>query len=304
MDHLLTQQFTEVRDKFVKNFAYSNQYGKLTQSYVQKSFTIFNLLLSIVVDEKLLIIASTVLNTQHELIETQLNIKYLYLCQFIQNNDTAHDISSYETEIMKFITKNHPNNSIISQLLPSIKDLYYILDHKRDFYPFGVIRTYEILGMLIAPADAFEKNPELQRLTIVQLIEMMNAANNEEDVDDVSESMWKFITAHLNHCQINPIQVATEQIENMLSLLRNFTQSYKSSSLRQTVTEIISKLIQYFAESTDVELIIDFAEISLSLLRDDDIYVRNRASEIVMELIHYNGAKKSVEKGKNIQILF
>lgn len=294
IDPELVNQLIEVRNKFIENFAQSNQYGELTQSYIQNSFTIFNLLLSGNVENGTPIISSLVLNTQFELIETQLNVKYLLLCQPNQEIIDTNDFSRYEIELIKFFTRNHINTKIISQLLPSTKDLYYIIDHKREFYPFGLIKAYEILSLLIAPADAFVNNPDLKRLSIGELMEIM-ITNGEEGVDDVEEAVWKFITAHLHHCHIHPSQVTEEQIKDIISHLRNSTQSFKTSSLRQTATEVFSIINQYFQQCTNFEVIIDFAELLLSLLRDDDLYVRNRMSEIVMELIQKS--EESAEKG-------
>ncbi|XP_055295122.1 thyroid adenoma-associated protein homolog [Sitodiplosis mosellana] len=295
IDPELANRLIEVRDKFVKNFAQSNQYDKLTQSYVQKSFTIFNLLLSANVKDEMPIISTSVLNTQNELIETQLNIKYLFLCRPNQEIiESTNDFSRYEIELFKFFTRNHTNNGIILRLLLSTKDLYHVIEHKREFYPFGVIKAYEILSLLIAPAEAFTNNLDLRRLQMGQLMEHMNAID-KEGVDDVEESMWKFITAHLRHCQIHPSHVITGQIQEIVAHLRNSTQSYKSLSLRQTITDVLAIIIQYFAQCTNLEVIIDVAELLLSLLRDDDLYVRNRTSEIVMDLIHHE-SKESFDK--------
>ncbi|XP_031638647.1 thyroid adenoma-associated protein homolog [Contarinia nasturtii] len=296
IDAALMHQFFEVRNRFVKNFAQSDEYGRLTQSYVQKTFTIFNLLLSIVAENESPVITSKVVNTKNELVETQLNIMYLLYCQSDQKTIGTIDFSCYEIELVKFINRNHSNNTIILQLLPSICDLYNIIDLNREFYPFGVIKAYEILSMLITPIDAFEKNPELKPLAIGELIDIMNTANNEDAVDDVSEALWKFTYAHLKHYQINPSQITIEQMKEIVSHLRNSTQSYKSSGLRQTATEIFSLVIEYFVKCTDLELIISFSELLLFLLRDDDFAVRNRTSEIVMDMIEGNENNHSIDK--------
>lgn len=289
-----------MRNKFIENFSQSNQYGQLTQSYVQKSFTIFNLLLSANVESgNTSIISASVLNTQYELIETQLNIKYLFLCQPNQEIIATNDFSHYEIELIKIFTRNQINNKIIPHLLPSTKDLYYIIDQKSEFYPFGIIKAFEILSLLITPVDAFETNSDLKWISIGELMEMMNVID-DEGVDDVENAMWKFITAHLHHCQLNPAQVTTEQMTQIIAHLRNSTQSHRSPGLRQTVTGVFSIIIKYFIQCNNLEVIIDFVEILLSLLRDDDLYVRNRTAEIVLDLIHNFEQTKTSEKGKFI----
>lgn len=281
-----------------------NQYEQLTQSYVQKPFTIFNLLISSsLVNENLntgsniepntvAVISST---SQNELIDTQLNIKYLLLSHLAKKTCVSSDFSRYEIELVKFAAANQSSCVRLSKLLPGTPDLYHILNHKNEFYPFGVIKAYEILSRLITPLDAFESDSQLQKLNISEILEIMSAACDEE-VDDVAEAMWKYITALLIHCQVDS-SVSTSQIASIISYLRNMTQSYKSSGLRQTATDVFSVIIQYFTQSTDMKEIIDFAELLLSLLRDDDVYIRDRTAEIVMDLIHNNETPVDTGRG-------
>lgn len=280
-------------------FAQPNQYCQLTQSYVQKSFTIFNLILSVSLlndADELPIVSHEVSNTQKELIETHLNIKYLLLSQSMKKHICTHDFTRYEVEFVRFVARNSKISDSISNLLPSLTHLYYIIEHKRDFYPFGVIKAYEILGLVISADNAFQHNSELRRIPIESLIYVMASTSDEEEVDEVTDSMWQFIAAHLSHCQLHPSHITTEQIRYIISHLRTTTQPYKSSSLRQTATDIFSIISSYFKELSDVELLIEFSELLLSLLRDDDVYVRNRTSDIVMDLVH--GNQECYEKGE------
>lgn len=284
-------------------FAQPDQYCQLTQSYVQKSFTIFNLIVSVSLlndADKLPMVSHGVSNTQNELIETHLNIKYLLLCQSMKKPICTHDFTLYEVELARFVARNSKISDSISQLLPSLTHLYYIIEHKRDFYPFGVIKAYKILGLVISADDAFQRNSELTRIPIESLMDVMASTSDEEDVDEVIDSMWQFIAAHLSHCQLHSSHITTEQIRYIISHLRTTTQPYKSSSLRQTATDIFSIISPYFKESSDLELLIEFSELLLSLLRDDDVYVRNRTSDIVMDLVH--GNQECYEKGNSSKI--
>lgn len=302
----LAHSLIRIRNKFVESFAQSDQYGQLTQSYIQKTFTIFNLLLSsnIALGEnspnELPVVSSSNSITQNELIETLLNVKYLTLCHSTNTTIANYELSHYEIELVSFLVRNQRIGENMIKLLPSIDDLYQIIDHSREFYPFGVIRAYEILSMLITLPDAFERNTELKRIGINDLMAVMTAAADEDGVDEVADSMWKFINAHLGHCNVQPSHIATEQIANIISHLRNITSSYKSSSLRQTATETFSIICTYFAHTTNLELLIEFVELLLCLLRDDDVHVRNRTSEIVMELIYSNkvNLQSQSEKGR------
>lgn len=303
MESSFLNQLIEVRDSFVRKFTEFKQYDQLTQSYIQKTFTLFNLLLSVNLEtdeNQLPVLSHSVFETQNEVIETQLNIKYLLLCQQLQKPTVAYDYSHYEIELVKFFERNHSNKQTIQQLLLSTRDLYHMIEHKLGFYPYGVIKAYEILSFLISPPDAFENNPELLRLTFEQLLELMAAINDDDEVDDVTESIWKFITAHLKHYRIDPSCVTSDQMGNIISNLRYSTLPFKSSTLRQTVTEAFSIIIQYFVKCTNLELITDIAELLLTLLRDDDIYVRDRISEIVMELIRNDNHNDNTHKGNSI----
>lgn len=231
-----------------------------------------------------------VANTQDELIETQLNIKYLLLNRSIlQKLNASHEFSRYEIELARYFERNEIYRANGIKLLPSTQDLYYVIDHPQQFYPFGVIKAYEILSMLITADGAFQGTPsELKKLTINELEGIIQATRHEEDVDEVVEAMWKFVIAHLNHCEINSSSISTEQISNMIVHLRSITCCYRSSDLRRTALEVFAIIIKYFKETHDLTLLIEFAELLLSLLRDDDANVRNRTSEIVIDLVREN----------------
>lgn len=53
---------------------------------------------------------------------------------------------------------------------------------------------------------------------------------------------------------------------------------------------------QYFLRpSNDTKLLIDFAELLLILLRDDCVFVRNQASDIVLSLTHSSRPSSDVD---------
>lgn len=310
IDSQLLDIFVDIRNEFVNHFVQSNKYGQLTQSYVQKPFTIFNLLISSTclcdgdenMDNRSQTIPVMVSNTQNELIETQLNIKYLLLNRStLQKLNASHEFSRYEIELVRFFDQNERYRANAIKLLPSIQDLYYIVDHPRQFYPFSVIKAYEILSMLIA----IDEN-DLKKLTINELEGVIQATHQEDDVDEVAEAMWKFVIAHLNRCEINTSSISTEQISNLFVNLRSITCSYRSTDLRQTAIEVFAIIIKYFKETQNLTLLIEFAELLLSLLRDNDAHVRNRTSGIVMVLIRENENRNQFEKGGfrvNVHIL-
>lgn len=84
----------------------------------------------------------------------------------------------------------------------------------------------------------------------------------------------------------------------MITHLRQITQCSKSLNLRRTATEVLSTIIRYFDKKTDSDLLIDFAELLLSLLRDDDIHVRSSTSKIVMDLISEGDETRQCDRSK------
>lgn len=289
---------TKVRDSYVQNLNISSQYDQLTQSYVQKPFTIFNLLLSINFEHKedLPLIPQIVSNTQSELLETQLNIKHLILQQKIRNSDANQDLARYEIEFVDYLNAKPHLKSKVHDLLPSITDLYYIIDHKNDFYPFGVIKAFEILSIILQSNE----NAKLRQLTIDELLAMMKSTVDGEEIDEVCDSTWKYINAQLKQNHINILNIGSEAIVRIVSYARSMCHSHKLLSLRQTATETISIITKYFTcASIDLDLLIDFVDLLLGLLRDDDLDIRNQVSEIVMKLIDENDEHGTQEyKGK------
>lgn len=307
IDLQLFDILVEIRNEFVNHFAQSNQYGQLTQSYVQKPFTVFNLLISSIcfegdtnIGNGSQIVPITVSNTQNELIETQLNIEYLLLNRSIlQKLNASHEYTRYEIELVRFFVENECYCENAMKLLPTTHDLYYIIDHPQQFYPLGVIKTYENLSMLIARDSTIQKmSLKLKKLTINELERVIEDTHQEDDVDDVAEAMWKYVIAHLSHCKISQSSISVKQISNMIIHLRSITCCYRSADLRQTAIEVLAVIISYFNESQDLTLLLEFAELLLSLLRDDDVHVRNRTSEIVMDLVRLNEKQIQFEKGR------
>lgn len=308
IDPQLFHLLIKIRNDFVDHFVQSNQYGQLTQSYVQKSFTIFNLLVSSICfdDDRSLVndlqtVPVLVLNTQNEVIETQLNIQYLLLngSKLHELNASSHEFSRYEIELVRSLAQNDRFCSNAMKLLPSARDLYYIVAHPRQFYPFGVIKAYEILSILISFEGTFKGlSFDFKKLTFEELEKVIEATHEEDDVDDVAEAMWKYVIAHLNHCEMSLSSISTKQISNVMTHLRSITCCYRSSDLRSTAIEVLAIVAKYFMETEDLTLLIGFSELLLTLLRDDDVYVRNRTSEIAMDLVRSNASQTQFKKGK------
>lgn len=285
-----------VRRRFIENASDSNLYNRLTQSYAQKSFTIFNMLLSICLEltaDDLPVVNVKVSNTHHEVLETQLNIWHLMLLRGSDENLDCRDVSRYEIEFTNFVGRNEKFEKIVFKLLPSVHYLYTVMENRKQFYPFGTIKAYEILSLLLKSPAAFEENPELRRLSVDELLKAIRQLEDCDEIDEIKNPMWRFINAHLLHHQICFENFDNERLSLVLTSIKTNTQPYKSTILRRTATETLSLLGSYFTQSNaSIELLIRFAELLLTLLRDGDVSIRNRAAEIVMGLNQKGNSKQ------------
>lgn len=293
-----------VRNRFLEGLSDASQYNQLTQSYVQKPFTIFNLLLSIILqstEEDLPVINVTVRNTPNELLETQLNIWHLMLLQREKKSFASQDFSRHEIEFVDFLGNDSKHQENVSKLLPPVSHLYYIIQNRAHFYPFGFIKAYEILSLLLAPSNAFENCSDLKKVTIEQLLKMMLDMNNE--IDETIDPMWKFINAQLLHHRADVLGLNDEQLLTVVASIRSNTQAFRCASLRRTGTETLWISSMHFAKpGVSLEMLKEYVDLLLMLLRDDDICIRNRTSDIIMDLLldrdDYTILKKNSKQGK------
>lgn len=293
----------------MKSFSNSSQYNQLTQSYVQKPFTIFNLLLSTCLsksNEESEIIDLTVSNTQNELLETQLNIMHLLFLRKTQRPIVRQDYSRYEIEFVDFIRSNEKCIASVVKLLPSINSLNYIVANRKSFYPYGTIKTYEILSMLLKTKEAFEQYVELQKFSLVDLLQMVKNLIESNEIDEIGDPMWKFINAHLLYHRSNTQQFSKEIIALLIKSAQQNAQPYKTCNLRCTATETLSILSEYFASSiVSADHLIQYVDLIFMLLRDDDVNVRNQTAEIVLDLIterYETSSKLNKKQGKHEKI--
>lgn len=289
------ESLLNVRRRFLTNASDSSLYNQLTLSYAQKSFTIFNILLSICiesVDEDVPVVNVPVSNTYHEVLETQLNICHLMLLRESGESLDSRDVSPYEIDFTNFVGSNEKFKKFVFKLLPSAHYLYAIMENRKQFYPFEMIKAYEILSLLLQSPAAFEENSQLKRLSVDELLKIIRQLEDCDEIDEIKNSIWRYINAHLAHHQISFENFDNERLSLVLTSIKTNTQSYKSSIIRRTATETLSLLGSYFTKSNvSIEHLICYAELLLTLLRDDDICIRNRAAQIVMGLIQKGNNK-------------
>lgn len=287
-----------IRDSYVQNALESNQYQALTRSYAQKSFTIFNLLLSACLVDgcKLPIIIQPIRDTVHEMLETKLNIMLLIWRKKACIPVKCLDASIYETEFVDYLESIGKLESI-DELLPSIENLQQISKHNSHL--FSMIKAYEILSIVLQQSVVNGCLISIECLTITQLIELMDSTIDDNVIDDISNPIWKYINAQLLRDRINGGGIDEKNVCSIVKNVRIMCSAQKSSNLRRTATETISMLIPYYANehkrSANLELLIDICDLLLGLLHDDDVHVRNRSSEIIMTLIRKPGSIESHE---------
>lgn len=230
IDDNLLVDLLEIRNQFYSKSLDRNEL--LLRSFIQKPFTIFNLLLSAISDAsecyKTDIDVSSVIHIEstahYELLDTLLNIRYLMLAKLLKIPIECQDYSRYELELVDFLhARNQLNADKILALLPSETDLYHIVDNRSEFRPSEVIKSYHILSIVIK----FKFSDKIRKTTAAELIELMDAIASSNDIDELSNAGWKFIAAHLSS-----VDIEQGQLEQILQHAQNISRSYNSLILR------------------------------------------------------------------------
>lgn len=300
-----SEDLLKLRDSYWRNMAKPDSYQNLTRPYAQKSFTIYSLLLSAKFghgNTLLPVVPSSTLNSNHEMLQCQLNIALLIWRKKAKITVHDLDVSLHEIEFVEYLQRSGKLDSI-DCVLPSLDELYYIVEHKEMLYPFGYINAYEILSIILQQPAPNQQYVDTRIVSIAQLMDLMESTIANNDIDEVSTSTWKYLNAQLRQKQFNINAMDKVDILNMVENCRIMCHSDRSSKLRQTATETISViLINHINELTsDLDLLTNVCGLLLGLLRDDDVVIRNRSSEIIMHLVSGTERIKShCSKGKRI----
>lgn len=308
IDESLINLLLSTRDKFVEHMKNPNTYNRLTQAYIQKSFTILNLAVSAIVIKEFPHVAGdldkhlskiTVSNTSNELLETQLNVLHLLILKTNKLEFNSDEYTSIEVDFVDFLLEYGNNNaSTFLNLLPDSNDLYYILSQRELFYPFGTVKAFSILSIWMNHIESTDKII-MKEIPLIDLIKLLQSAATDSEIDDISNAVCKFINGYFKAQHLNLATVSSVEFMDILMCLKHISQAYKTSDLRLTAAEMTSTLHKYiFKQPIHINRLISFVSILLSLLRDDSVLVRNRASDIVLEIIGEN----TLEKGKMFEI--
>lgn len=217
---------------------------------------------------------------------------------------TVHDldVSVPETEFVEYLRTNGKLDSI-DRLLPSLDDLNHIIEHKEQFYTCGLITAYEILSIILQQSPTSKRFGETKLLSIAELIVLMESTTTSNDIDAVCTATWQYINARLRQKLFNITDMNKGDILKMVEHCRIMCDSQRSSKLRQTATRTIYVILVNHIDklSNDFDLLTNMCGMLLGLLRDDDIVVRNRSSEIVMHLVSGTGSFTShSKKGEHV----
>lgn len=239
MSETLNHRIVGARNRFADRIADGGSaFNQLTQSYVQKSFTIFNLFVSTAlaiadVETKAETVQIAVDRTHHELLETQLNVWHLLL---LKRNDQLINLNEYartELDFARFVGRDEALRAAVLKLLPSIRSLYFLIENRHNkFHPFATIKAYHILSLSLRPPNAFDQTADLRPMNIDELLPLMRDACSESEIDDVANAIWKFINAHLSCIRSKLGSVDGDVMRQILTHVRRIAQSEKSSELR------------------------------------------------------------------------
>lgn len=283
---------------------HQHPYQELIRPYVQKSFTIFNILLSAnISDEHMpVIITQPITTTNYELLETQLNIKLLIWRRKANMDPRSSDIGSCELELINYLVKNRKLD-YIEEFLPTTKDLFKILDHKNSFCPFTLVKAYDVLSIILHLSIQSELCSDMRKMTITQLIELMKSTD-VDTVDELSESVWKYLNAQLHYVNVDGLKDG--DIKNITRYIRANCHPKRLSGLRlqaaETIYILISKRLEFFQDRLEnIDHLIDICDLLLGLLRDDDAHIRNYSAQTIMQLIDRPDSMESrCKNGKNV----
>lgn len=178
--------------------------------------------------------APTINTSTYENIEVQLNILLLTLHQKYGVQFENQDFSSQEIDVASFIAKNAAaSNKIIDELLLSIDQLHYIAENRQLFYPFGTIKSYAALSILLSQSNAGQMQNAYGKFgNFDELLSLMKSVSADTEIDDVSNAAWEFINSILASGGLNLEHAGSDRWLTVLSCLQHISLTYKSADLR------------------------------------------------------------------------
>lgn len=230
-DEELQTLLRNVHHKLLLNFQNAKGYNRLTQSYLRKPFTILELLLSHVLDNFKNIQTTSSYET-YEQIETGLNVLLLLLCQKNGIEFQKQDFTQLETDFVNYLITNG-NFDQIYAYLPNINNLYSIAERRNNFYPFGTIKSYTALSILLNVESSSNVHKDMNKHSNIEdFLALVKSISNDREIDDVTNATWKFANTILAIDQVDLGKANDDQLLEILSYLHHISQTYKLSELR------------------------------------------------------------------------
>lgn len=199
--------------------------------YVKKSYNLLKLLLSEILTDSP---PPTINTSTYENIEVPLNILLLTLHQKYGVQFENQDFSSQEIDVASFIVKNAAaSNKIFDKRLLNMDQLHFIAENRHQFYPFGTIKSYTALSILLSQSNAGQTpNAYGKYGSFDELLSLMKSISVDTEIDDVSNAAWEFINSILASGELNLEHIGNDRWLAVLSCLQHITLTYKSAELR------------------------------------------------------------------------
>lgn len=171
----------------------------------------------------------------YEQIETGLNVLLLILCRKHRIDYEKQDFSQLEIDFVSYyLTRNGETWEAIQSRLPGINDLYSIAENRSVFYPFGTIKSYTALSILISSetASLVDDNDFLKTIDLKTMLLLMKSVSNDREIDDVTNATWKFANSVLATGKADFKSATENELLEIISHLYNISYTYKLAQLR------------------------------------------------------------------------
>lgn len=208
--------------KYLTNINDGSTFNRLTESYIRKAFTIFELILS---QSK----EYSTTEIQRETIITQLNILHLIL---LKSNDLPlpkQEFIKIEIDFADFVIRYDDVERVLKSL-PKFIDLKTSQYLRNELHPFGTIKAFEIMSIMLKTPDTFHIRNELQHFTSIELLALMNEAADDDEIDEIAVAKWKFVNSVLIHFDVG--KFTKDEMKEILRNLRQISSPCKRSDLR------------------------------------------------------------------------
>lgn len=230
VDEGLQQRLIAFHAGIAEQFVNANNYNRLTQSYLRKPFALFELLLHHILPQTDAITSVATDLKTYEHIETATNVLLLLFCHKNHIEFDKQDFSPLEIDFVAFLCRDGRQLANLYAHLPTVDELYTIAGNRDVFYPFGTIKAYTALSILI-DSDSHA----IKQLNLEQVLTLMKSVSTDREIDDVANATWKYLNSILLRSHIDLRSANECHLEEIVSHLSHVSQTYKSAELRYKI---------------------------------------------------------------------